>query len=109
MLRRDVAYRFAKTAAGVGNRFMRGTHRSHPASGSLAVTPGKPTRGEDRPLPRPNSAPKASDGYTVDDNAGIDPGLVPLPVTPNEASTAKFKERVLKQRIKTERGEARSR
>lgn len=109
MLRRDVAYQFAKTAAGVGNRFMRGTYRSHPASGSLAVTPGKPTQGEDRPRPRSGTAPKPSNGYTIDDNAGIDPGIVPLPVTPAEASTAKMKPRTLKYRIKMERAKTRSR
>lgn len=104
MLRREVAFRFAKTA-GVG----RGTYRSHPASGVIPVTPGAPSPGEDRPPPGSGTAPRPSDGYTVDDNTGLDPGIVPLPVTADEANTAKFKDRLLRQRIKTERGEARKR
>ncbi len=105
MLRRMVALNFAKTAAGGA----RNTFRSSPVSGAIPVTPGAPSLGEDRPPPPTGTAPKPSDGYSVYDNSGINPGIVPLPVTADDTSSARLVGRLLKQRIKTERGERRSR
>ncbi len=106
MLRREVALNFVKTANRSGAR---STFRSSPVSGAIPVTPGAPSPGEDRPPAATGTAPKPSDGYTVHDNSGINPGLVPLPVTADDTSTASLVGRLLKQRIKTERGEARKR
>ena len=46
---------------------------------------------------------RGADGYSIRDNAGLDPGRVPLPRTPDEASTALLKPKQRPYRFRQEK------
>jgi hypothetical protein len=90
-MRKQAAEYFVKTAksgASVGvSAISRNMFDSQPTLDTAGRNSGKPGTAEGSRTIRP------SDGYSTGDNAGLDPGVVPLPRTPDEASTASLKKK----------------
>jgi hypothetical protein len=87
-MRRQAAEHFVKTARSGDAVSVRGIARDiyskQPTVDSTGRSSGKPGTAEGTRLIQP------PDGYSTRDNAGLDPGFIPLPRTPDEANTARM-------------------
>lgn len=101
MSRRSAAEFFVKTAksgAAVSvSGISRNLYRGQPTIDSTGRNSGKPGTAEGTRMIR------GADGYSIKDNAGLDPGLVPLPRTPDEANTALIKPKQRPYRFQQEK------